>query len=238
MVQVFGGCFARMNFVFHAIQTRHHQGRKAKIRVHQWIRKTRFNTPTLGVGHVRNTNGCRTVFSRIGQLDRCFIARNQPLVAVGTRVGDGVQRAGMLDDAADVIQRKLRQTCITVACKQVFAVFPDGLVNVHARAVVAHDGLGHESRGLSVGVGHVVHDILQNLCPVGTLDQCAEACADFILTGTRNFMVEHFNRNAQRFKNQRHFSAHVLRAVHWWHGEIPALDSWAMAAVAAFELFA
>ena len=44
---------------------------------------------------------------RVGQLHRRLEARHQALVAVGARVGDRVQRAGVLDDAADVVQREL-----------------------------------------------------------------------------------------------------------------------------------
>ena len=59
---------------------------------------------------------------------------------------------GVLDDAADVVQRELRQAGVAVAGEQVLAVLPDRLVHVHARAVVADDRLGHEGRGLAVGV--------------------------------------------------------------------------------------
>ena len=51
-----------------------------------------------------------------------------------------------------------------------------------------------------------------------------------------DFVMEHLNRNAQGFKHQRHFGAHVLRAVNWRYGKITTLDSWTVAAVAAFQL--
>ena len=142
----------------------------------------------------------------------------------------------MLDDAADVVQGKVRQTGVAVTGEQVLAVFPDGLVNVHAGAVVANDGLGHEGGGFSVSVGHVLHHVLQDLGPVSALNECAETGADFVLACASDFVVEHFNRNAKAFQNQRHFGAHVLRAVHRRHGEVAAFDGRTVAAVAAFEL--
>jgi hypothetical protein len=48
----------------------------------------------------------------------------------------------------------------------------------------------------------------------------------------------HFNRNAHRFENQRHFRTHVLEAVDWWNREVAALDCRTMAGIAAFEFFA
>ena len=142
----------------------------------------------------------------------------------------------MLDDAANVVQGKFRQTGVAVTGEQVLAVFPDGLVNVHAGAVVTNDGLRHEGGGFAVGVGHVLHHVLEDLRPVGALNQRAETGTDFVLACASDFVVEHFNRNAKAFQNQRHFGAHVLRAVHRRHREVAAFDSGAMAAVAAFEL--
>jgi hypothetical protein len=83
-----------------------------------------------------------------------------------------------------------------------------------------------------------VHHVLQHLRPVGALHQRAELGADFVLAGARHFVVEHFDRDAQRFEDQRHLGAHVLRAVDRGHGEVAALDGGAVAAVAAFELLA
>src|SRR3546814_439862 len=73
-------------------------------------------------------------------------ARNEALVAVRRRVGEGVQRAGVLDDAADVEQRHLGQVGIAGAGEERLAVLPDRLVAVHAGTVVAVDRLRHERR--------------------------------------------------------------------------------------------
>ncbi len=125
----------------------------------------------------------------------------------------------MLDDAADVVQRKVRQAGVAVASKQVFAVFPDRLVHVHARAVVARVGLGHKGGGLAVGVGHVPDHVLLQLRPVGALHQGGKAGAQFVLASAAHLVVEHFDGDAQGFEQQGHFGADVLRAVDGRHGK-------------------
>ena len=235
VVQVLGSGFAGVDFVFHAIQTGHQQRREAQVGVGHGIGEAGFHATAFGVGHKRNADRGRAVLGGVSQLDRGFKAGHQTLVAVGGRVGDGVQGTGVLDDATDVVQGVVGQACVAVAGKQVFTVFPNGLVHVHARTVVTHQRLGHEGRGFAVGVGHIPDHVLQALGPVGAFDQCAELGADFILTCARHFVVEHFNGDADGFEDQRHFGAHVLRAVHGRHGEIAALDGGTVAAVAAFE---
>ena len=74
-------------------------------------------------------------------------------VGVGGRIGNRVQGFGVFDDAADVIKGGIGQTGIAVACEQVLTVFPDGLVDVHTAAVVAHDGFGHEGSGFARSCG-------------------------------------------------------------------------------------
>ena len=194
MVQILGGGFAGMDLVFHAIQTRHQQCRKAQVRVHQRIREARLHTAALGVGHVGDADRSGAILGRVSQFHRRLEVRNQALVAVGTRVRDRVQRAGVLDDAADVIQRKVRQAGIAVARKQVLSVFPDRLMHVHARSIVARVRLGHERSRLAIGIGHVVNHVLLQLRPVGPLNQRAEPGTNLVLAGACHFVVEHFDR--------------------------------------------
>ena len=68
----------------------------------------------------------------------------------------------VLDDTADVVQGRFRQTAVTVTGEDVLAVFDQGLVNVHAVTVVAYERLRHEGRGLAVAVRNVLHDVFQN----------------------------------------------------------------------------
>ena len=106
---------------------------------------------------------------------------------------------------------------------------------MHAGTVVANDGLGHEGRGLAVLVRNVLHHILQGLRPVGALGQRVEHGAQFALAGSRDFVVMHFDRDADLFQSQAHCGADVVQAVNRRNGEIAALDGRTVAGVAAVE---
>ena len=121
---------------------------------------TRLAFGLVGVG---NAARGRAVARRIGEQHRRLEARHQALVGVGGRVGEGVDRLGVLDDAGDVGQAGLRQVGIFVAGEHRLAVLPDRLVAVHARAVVAVDRLRHEGRGLAVDLGDLLDAVFVDL---------------------------------------------------------------------------
>jgi len=58
------------------------------------------------------------------------------------------------------------------------AALPNGLVGMHAGTVVAEERLRHERHGLSVPLGHVLDDVLEEHDLVGALDQVAEPDVD------------------------------------------------------------
>ena len=62
------------------------------------------------------------LFRSVSQLYRRLETGHQTLVAVGAGVGDGIERAGMLDHAADVVQRKVTESGIAVASEQILAI--------------------------------------------------------------------------------------------------------------------
>ena len=142
----------------------------------------------------------------------------------------------MFDDAADVIQRDFGQACIAVAAEQILAAFPQRLMHVHARAVVADNGLRHEGRGLAVGMGNVVHGVLEDLVPVSAFHQAGEHGADFALPRRCHFMMMHFNRHALLFESQAHRRTDILQRIHRRNGEVAALDRRTMAHVAAIHV--
>ena len=90
------------------------------------------------------------------------------------RVGERVDRLRVFDDAADVIQRRVREPAIAVAGEQVFAAFEQRLMDVHATTVVVDQRFRHEGRRFSVAVRDVVHDVFQRLYFVGLLQQRVE----------------------------------------------------------------
>ncbi|ABA50095.1 hypothetical protein BURPS1710b_2769 [Burkholderia pseudomallei 1710b] len=235
VVQVLVRGLARMDLVLDAVETRHHQRREAQVRVRHRVREARFDAAALRVRHVRNADRRRAVARRVGELHGRFEVRHETLVRVRRRVRDRVQRARVLDDAADVEERRLRQARVAVAREQVLAVLPDRLVHVHARAVVADDGLRHERRRLAVRVRDVMDDVLRPLRPVRALDERRELRADFVLALARHLVVVHFDRNADLLEQQTHFRAHVLELVDRRNREVAALHARTVARVAAFE---
>src|SRR5690606_1197336 len=124
-----------MNLVLDAVKTSHEQGSKAQIRVCRRIRETNFQT--LGLRRIAewNTARSRTVASRVGKQNRGFVTRNQTLVRVGRRVGEGIHGLGVLDDATDEVKAVFRQAGIFVTSEGWLAFFPDREMDVHARTV-------------------------------------------------------------------------------------------------------
>jgi len=84
-------------------------------------------------------------------------------------------------------------------------------------------------------MGDVVHDVLQDLRPVGALGQRAELGADLALAGGRHFVVEHLNRDAGFFQRHHHGGTDVLQAVDRGHREIASLDAGTVTGIAALE---
>src|SRR5690606_38659704 len=117
--------------VLNTVDTGHQHRREAEVWVTDRVRETHFDTLAFRRCNVRNTDRSRTVTGRVSQHYRRFEAWNQTLVRVGARVGEGVNGFSMLDDTADVEQRRFRQARVTVARKLVYAVFPVRLVAVH-----------------------------------------------------------------------------------------------------------
>src|SRR5690606_31384330 len=127
-----------------AIQTGHQQRREGQVGVGSRIREACLDATRLRAGYVRNTDGGTAVARRVGEHDRRFKTRDQTLVGVGGRVGEGVQRLAVLDDTADEVQGGFGQTGIAFARKGILTVLADRYVHVHTGAVVAVQRLGHE----------------------------------------------------------------------------------------------
>ena len=126
----------------------------------------------LGLGlSSGNADDGGAVAAAVRDLGRGLEARDEPLVAVGGRVGEGAERQGVLEQAADGVDAQVAQARVTLAGQERLIVFPEREVGVHARAVVAEERLGHERGGLAVAPGHVANDVLGEHDLVGALDQ-------------------------------------------------------------------
>src|SRR5690606_7168596 len=151
---------------------------------------------------------------------RSFEAGDEALIAVRAGVREGVERLGMLDDATDVPECFLAETCEDVACEDVLAALLEGLVHVHAAAVIAHERLGHEGDGLTVLPCDVMDHILQDLNLVGLLDERTAAHPDLTLPCVRDLVMMNLGLDAHGFELQAHLGAKVSEAVHWGNREV------------------
>ena len=181
--------------------------------------------------HVRDTARGRAVARRVGEQHGRFVTRDETLVGVRQRVGEGVDGLGVLQDTADVVQAHLREVGVLVAGEHRLAALPDRLMHVHARAVVAEQRLGHEGRRLAVGLRDLMHDVLIDLHVVGHRDHRAELHAEFVL-GCCDFVVVLFDDDAHLGQHRQHFRTDVLAAVDRGNREVAALDARTVAEVA------
>ena len=214
-----------MNLILNTVDTGHQQGSECQVRVSGRIREARFDTFAFRAGGIRNTNRRRAVTSAVSQHDWRFKARHQTLVGVGRRVSEGVQGAGVLDNTANVIQRHFRQASVLIARKLVIAIFPERLVNVHTRTVVAYQRLRHKGGGFAVRVSHVVNHVLHFLNFVSFLHQRVKPNADFVLTCVGNFVVVNLHGLADRFQGVTHSATNVMEAINRRNREVAAFNT-------------
>ncbi len=227
-----------VDFVLHAVEARHQLRGKGQVGVAGGVRAAELQPLRLGARAVHgDADGGAAVAAAVGEIDRRLEARHQTLVAVGGGVAERRQGARVLEDAADVVQRHLGESGIAVAGKEGLAVLPQRLVGVHAAAVVAEEGLGHEGRRLAVAPGDVLDDVLEPAELVGALHQGVEAEVDFGLAGGGHLVVLPLHLDAHCGQHQAHLGADVALAVERRDREIAFLVADLVAAVAAL-LFA
>ena len=119
VIEILVSSFARMDLILDTVKTSHQESSKAQVRVAERIREAHLNTASFSARHMRNTNRSGTVASGVGQLHWSFKAWHQTTVGVNPRVGDGVQSTSVLDNAANVVERYIRQTSVAVTREEV-----------------------------------------------------------------------------------------------------------------------
>ena len=139
----------------------------------------------------------------------------------------------MLEDAADVPQRGLRQAAVAIAGEQIDAALGQRHMHMHATAVIADDRLGHEGDGLAIAVRHVLDDVFHGHQVVGFLHQRIELGANLALAGIGHLVVVHFHFDAYFFQRLAHFRTQIVQRIQWCHREVATLHHRPVAAVAA-----
>mmetsp|Transcript_29313 Transcript_29313/g.84816 ORF Transcript_29313/g.84816 Transcript_29313/m.84816 type:complete len:234 (+) Transcript_29313:1737-2438(+) len=130
----------------------------------------------------------------------------------------------MLQQTADVVSAHLAQLDVLSVFveEERLAVLPEGLVDVHAGAVVAEDGLGHEGGRLAVLPRHVLDDVLVRHQHVRTLYH--RPARETQLTLARSdFVVVFLDGDAHVAHCEEHLASEVHGRVDGRHGEVPVL---------------
>jgi len=192
-VQIVGtpAVFVGIDLVLDAVDTGHQNGGVAEIGVAGGIGVTQLETALVGsLGVGRDTDDGAAVGGGVTHGDGRLEAGHQTLEGVGAGVGEGAQRADVLQQAAHEPVRFAAQVCVAVIVgEDGLAVLEQQHMHVHAAAGLAVDGLGHEGGALAVLQGSVVDDILDHHGGVGHLGQLAQLGLDLKLAGSSHFGV-------------------------------------------------
>ena len=129
----------------------------------------------------------------------------------------------MGQDATDIPEGHLAHAGIFVTGEERLAIFPQALVDVHPRAIVFKERLGHECGRLAMFGGHILHNVLVDLHPVGHLNHRRKTQVNFRLTGSRDFVMMAFDLKTGANHLVDHFRADVLESIIRRDGEITTL---------------
>ena len=162
VVEVLVDRVRRLDPVLHAVEAGHQHRREGQVRVARRVGAAELEALGLRALRVeRDAHARRAVALAVHEVDRRLVAGHQPLVGVRRRRGEGEDRRGVGEQAADVPAGHVGQPGVAgLVEEQRLAALPQRLVDVHARAVVLEDRLGHERRRLAVLPGDVLDDVL------------------------------------------------------------------------------
>ncbi len=227
IVDVLVDGIARIDAVADAVETRHEHGREGEIGIAGGIRAAEFHPLGLRAFRIHgNAAGGRAVAHGPGEIDRRLEAGNETTVGVRRRGGEGEDRRRVPQQPADVPARDVGEpgiAALTGECR--LSVLPDRLVDMHARAVVAIERLGHEGGGETALAGDVLHHILVHHEIVRHAQQGCETHVDLALPRGRHLVVMAFHGNAEELHHPHHLAAHVLQRVRGGHREVALLGT-------------
>ena len=228
----------RLDAVLDAIDSRHELRGEGEVRVRRRVGRAELEALRLRVGtRERDPDGRRAVAGRVDEVDRRLVALHEPVVRVDRRVGEGEDSGRVGEETADVPARDIGQLRVALFVEEEgLAVEPQRLVGVHAGAVVAEDGLGHEGGGLAPLVSGVLHDVLELQDVVGGVHHRVELVVDLGLAGGADLVMGTLQIKAHLDEVQRDVVTQVGLLVDGRHREISALRLRLITEVAAFLL--
>src|SRR5205085_2859778 len=194
----------------HAVEAGEQHRREREICIARRIRRTKLKPLQLRIRREhRNTNRRRAVASGVREIHRRFETRHESFVTVRRRRSKSHHRRRMLQQAADVITCEIRKPGVTVAAEEWLLTFPQRLVTVHSRTVIAVQWLRHERRGFSELVCSIANYVFKDLKIISRSQKCGIAKIDLTLTGSRNFVVMTFDSHATLRQSQRNLRAQI-----------------------------
>ena len=120
----------------------------------------------------------------------------------------------MLEEPPDVPTRHIRQASVAPLVREERnSVLPQRLMAVHAGAVVAEKGFGHESRRFAVLKGRVLDDVLELHEIVGRSEKRAERVVDLLLSAGADFVVRAFDFQADVGEANRHRVSQIAEVI-------------------------
>ena len=214
-----------LDAVLDAVQAGQHHGSEAEVWVAGWVRSAELQALGLRVGAGDwDTHGCGAVALGVHEVDWSLEAWHQAVVGVQGWVGECQHCACVLQDAADVVASHVGESGVAVlVVEQWLAVLPQGLVGVHAGAVVACQWLWHEGGGYAVLPCGVLDDVLEGLQVISCVQQRVELVVDLLLAAGAHLVVCTLQVEASVAQVAAHFVAQVLVVVVWSGREVAAL---------------
>ncbi len=143
----------------------------------------------------------------------------------------------MVKQPTDVVPGQLGQAAVAaLAVEQRLVALPEALVDVHARAVVLEQRLGHKRHGFAAGQGNIADDVLVQHQVVGGPQERAVPDVDFRLPRGPHLVVLHLDGDAGPEQRPCHLRAQIGEVVGRGYGEVTALEPGLVAEVPAVLL--
>ena len=195
-----------------AVEARREHARQRQVRVRGRIGRAQLD-PGRAAALGGDADRGRAVAGRPGDVDGRLVAGQEPLVGVDGRVGDRGDRRDVLEDAGDVGAALRRELESSPSSRNAFSS-PAGerLVDVHARAVLAVDRLGHERRVHPVTGGDRLDHQPERDQVVGGRERVGVAEVDLVLAD-RDLVVGGLELEAHLLERDLDVAPAVLAAV-------------------------
>lgn len=224
VVEVFIDGLAGIDLVFDAIEAGHEDGGEGEVGIGGRIGGAEFDASGGGAGAVGgDAADGGAVAGGVGEDDGCLESRDEAFVGIIGGIGEGAEGGGVFEDAADVVQAEVTEAGVAIAGHDGGIAFPEGGVDMHAGAVVAVEGLGHEGGGFAEAGGDIFDHVFVFAEAVAHGEEGIEAEVDFALAAGGDLMVLGFDHETDVLHGGDHFVPEVHKGIHGGDGEVAFL---------------